>query len=132
MVGSSGVGRESTELMVSKLSEDDASMSDGSMSEWARVYFDVLISSSRGLRKETFFWRGKRGLWTDIRLRTGLGTGPFSRMDRAWAGTVYGGTVESKEKDELEEAEEVRATGEPATAPITEDGVVLRERVGRG
>lgn len=58
-VVSSGVGRESTELTVSKLSVeedvDNTSMWVDSMSEWASVYFEVLISSSKGLRKETFF-----------------------------------------------------------------------------
>jgi hypothetical protein len=134
-VESSGVGSESSELTVSKLSvdEDDrTSASTSSRSEWARVYFEVLISSSRGVRNETFFWIGKRGRWTDMRLRTGLGTGPLSRMEREWAGIEYGGMVESKEKDELEEADELELwrTGEGLGLSAT--GVVLRERVGRG
>jgi hypothetical protein len=45
---------------------------------------------------------------------------------------VYGGTVESKEKDELEEADEVELwrAGDGLESPGT--AVVLRERVGRG
>lgn len=53
-------------------------------------------------------------------------------MDREWAGMVYGGIVESKEKDELEEAEEVELwrTGDGLESSAT--GVVLSERDGRG
>jgi hypothetical protein len=62
----------------------------------------------------------------------GLGMGPLSKMGREWAGMVYGGMVESKEKDELEEAEddELWRTGDGLESSGT--GVVLRDREGRG
>jgi hypothetical protein len=74
---------------------------------------------------------GKRGFWTDSLLRTGLGIGLLSKMDREWAGRVYGG-AQSKEKEELEEAdeEELWRTGDGLES--SEIGVVLREREGRG
>lgn len=49
---------------------------DDCRSEWARVYLVVLISSSRGVRKETRFSAGKRGregaILRVIRCRAGL------------------------------------------------------------
>jgi hypothetical protein len=61
----------------------------------------------------------------------GLGMGPFSKMDREWAGRAYGGVGESKEKEELEEAEELELwrTGDGVESPRT--GAVLRESEGR-
>ena len=58
--------------------------------------------------------------------------GPFSKMDREWAEMEYGGMVESKEKDELDEAEEVELwrTGDGLESSGT--GAVLRESEGRG
>jgi hypothetical protein len=59
--------------------------------------------------------------------------GLFSKMDREWAETVYGGIVESKEeKDELEEAEEVELWRTGDGLESSETGVVLRDREGRG
>lgn len=56
---------------------------DDSRSEWAIVYLTVLISSSRGVRKETFFSAGKKGRAGAILL---VGAWLFRRMEvRLWA-----------------------------------------------
>jgi hypothetical protein len=55
---------------------------ESAMSEWARVYLTVVMSSSRGVRNETRFSAGKRGRAAVI-LRGVMGL--FARMElRLW------------------------------------------------
>jgi hypothetical protein len=68
--GESGDGLDSddVELLVVKLNDDDSDDSteaiedvEASISECAKVYLTVLISSSRGVRNDTFFVAGNIG-----------------------------------------------------------------------
>lgn len=58
-----------------------------SMSECANVYFTVLISSSSGVRNDTFFSAGNKGL-TGAILRDVSGAGPLVRMERRLCGCL--------------------------------------------
>lgn len=51
---------DSTDAVVSMEEMVSRELSDDSMSEFARVYFVVLISSSSGVRNDTFFSAGKK------------------------------------------------------------------------
>ena len=77
------------------------------ISECFHTYLVVRISSSKGLRNDTFFSTGKMGrLWlTDILRRFGDEIGPFRRMEETVCDTLYGITPGSEkvEADEMEE-----------------------------
>jgi hypothetical protein len=74
-VSESEVAGASMEAMVeSELTED-------LRSEWAMVYFEVVISSSRGVRKETLFSAGKSGRVGAILRGSMFRAGLFERME---------------------------------------------------
>lgn len=66
------------------VAREDMVETEDSMSEWASVYVTVLISSSRGKRKDTRFSAGKSGRAEAI-LR---GFGPLERMERTLWGCL--------------------------------------------
>ena len=66
--GSDGLNSDDVELFVVKVNDDDSDDStegtedvEASISECAKVYLTVLISSSRGVRNDTFFVAGNIG-----------------------------------------------------------------------
>jgi hypothetical protein len=67
---SDGCEVEASESVVDAVDAVDASEerveTDDSMSEWARVYLVVVISSSSGVRNETRFSAGNMGRWEPI------------------------------------------------------------------
>src|SRR6266536_2526062 len=77
------------------------------MSECFHTYLVVRISSSNGLRNDTFFSTGKMGrLWlTDILRRSEVGIGLFTRMEETVCDALYGITPPSEkvEADEMED-----------------------------
>lgn len=56
---------------------------DDARSEWARVYFSVLMSSVRGALKATRFGAGNMGrVVVKEARRLGRGRGPLARIER--------------------------------------------------
>ena len=106
--GYSWVGVRVAQLLEdeSEAKEELLSESNAGISEWARVNIDVLMSSSRGVRKETRFGAVKIGLEMDILRKRADGRGLFDRMDRRLCVTVYGRSAGS-EKVEAEDTEDV-------------------------
>jgi hypothetical protein len=66
----------------------DPELTDDSRSECAKVYLTVLISSSRGVRKETLFSAGKRGREAAILRGIMFCAGLFVRMERRLCGCL--------------------------------------------
>jgi hypothetical protein len=95
---------EGAESVLSELVDSEPC---GSMSECFHTYLVVRISSSNGLRNDTFLSTGKMGrLWlTDILRRSTVGIGLFTRMEETVCDTLYGITPGSEkvEADEMEE-----------------------------
>jgi hypothetical protein len=90
----------------SEIDEEALSESNVGMSEWARVKMEVLMSSSRGVRKETCFGAEKSGFEMDILLNRAVGSGVFVKMDRRLCEGLYGKMVGS-EKVEAEDTDDV-------------------------
>lgn len=89
-------GSDSSEDVVASEEEDEMDeMDDVDSSRSAcalacraeRVYFTVLISSSSGVRNETLFSAGNKGL-ADAILREVRGAEPFVRMERRLCGCL--------------------------------------------
>lgn len=75
------VGSDSSDEVVAR---EESVETEESMSECASVYLTVLISSSRGVRKDTRFSAGNSGRAEAI-LR---GVGPLERMERTLCGCL--------------------------------------------
>lgn len=69
------------------VSRDDRVETEDSISEWARVYLVVWISSSSGVRNETLFSAGNNGL-EEVILREVSSAGPLVRMERRLCGCL--------------------------------------------
>lgn len=99
-VDSDAISSDETESVESEAIESEPCIS---MSEFAYVYFDVVISSTSGVRKDTFFWAGNLGL-ADILRGVARGNGPLDSIEfSAWDieyGIVAEWTVEADDIDE--------------------------------
>lgn len=78
---------ETVEAMEDRVELDEAK------SEWASVYRTVVISSSRGLLKETRFSAGNMGRVEAILRGATARAGLLERMEVTWWGCLYGTTL---------------------------------------
>lgn len=70
-----------------EVASDDMVETEDSRSEWRRVNLTVWISSSSGVRNDTFFSAGNSGLGLAI-FRESSGAGPLERMERRLCGCL--------------------------------------------
>jgi hypothetical protein len=90
MMDADGDAASEEEDVVSMDEMVELELVEDSRSEWASVYLTVLISSSKGVRKDTFFSAGNSGragaILRGIKSRAGL----FVRMETRLCGCLYG------------------------------------------
>jgi hypothetical protein len=90
---------EEIELVEMERLDDD----DDSISEWAKVYFVVWISSTRGVLKETFFSAGNLGL-PDILRASVRRIGLFAKIECRLCVIEYGMVAElDVEADDIDD-----------------------------